>query len=299
MLKHRLISGVILGGLFLASIFWQGWGGAVLFTLICTVAVVVGSAEFLALADPVNGFGFPKLTKAYGVYWAAAPLLIAAMLGQTDTSAAMDVIGIFMFLAVASALMLRGPRDFADGLNRLFVSLTCTIYLGWTLSFIPRLYFSGGSDSMNGRYLALFLILVTKSADIGAYIVGTLSSRRQGGNHKILPKISPKKSWEGLAGGVIGSIVCAVVFVMIAGDCLLFQKVKVLCIPSAIAFGAAAALIGFVGDVTESALKRAGAAKDSGMIPGLGGVLDIADSLIFVTPPFYAYVIIRVMLGAA
>ncbi len=162
------------------------------------------------------------------------------------------------------------------------------------LGFIPKLYFSTGT-AMTGRYLVFFLVAVTKSSDVGAYVVGTLTAARPGGNHKLSPRLSPKKSWEGLAGGVAASVLCALILLTLAGGQMSFRGLPLLGYGAAVVLAIVFALLGLAGDLFESLLKRAAGADDSGHLPGLGGALDVVDSLIFNAPVFYAYVLYRVL----
>ncbi|MEI6421978.1 MAG: phosphatidate cytidylyltransferase, partial [Lentisphaerota bacterium] len=139
------------------------------------------------------------------------------------------------------------------------------------------------SGSYEGRKLLLFLIAVTKSGDIGAYLVGVSSSKLMPrGNHKIIPSISPKKSWEGTIGGLVFSIAVAILMLgMLPPSCHFTFTV-------AIFLGIILFIGGFAGDLAESALKRTAGVKDSGkIIPGIGGVLDLLDSLIINAPIFF------------
>ena len=126
------------------------------------------------------------------------------------------------------------------------------------------------SAAVNGM---LFLIAVSKTMDTGGYIFGMLSSKLlPGGNHKIAPSVSPKKSWEGFAGGLILTVLAACCFHW-WGDLKLWWCV---------ATGVVLAVGSFFGDLTESALKRRCGIKDSGSyIPGMGGALDVLDSFIY------------------
>ena len=119
----------------------------------------------------------------------------------------------------------------------------------------------------------LFLIAVSKTMDTGGYIFGMLSARLlPGGNHKIAPSVSPKKSWEGFAGGLVLTVLVACCFHW-WGDLKIWW-----CVVS----GVVLALGSFFGDLTESALKRRCDVKDSGnYIPGMGGALDVLDSFIY------------------
>lgn len=168
-------------------------------------------------------------------------------------------------------LFSRAPleQSLRDGAMALFGVL----YLGLTL----------GPLSMTrllpqGEWLIFFLLLVTWAADTGAYYVGTLYGR-----HRLAPRISPKKTYEGLVGGLLASILAAYAvrwwfLPELSGlDCLIL--------------GSLLAITGLWGDLTESVMKRSVGIKDSGgILPGHGGMLDRLDSLLFTAPAFYYYV---------
>jgi phosphatidate cytidylyltransferase len=120
-------------------------------------------------------------------------------------------------------------------------------------------------------------LLVNWAGDMGAYYVG-----RRWGRHKMAPRISPHKSWEGAVASVVASV-------LIAGAYLL-HFVPWIAVPQAVALTVAANAAGQLGDLTESALKRGAGLKDSGVIlPGHGGFLDRVDSTLFSLPLIYAY----------
>ena len=122
-----------------------------------------------------------------------------------------------------------------------------------------------------------FLILVAKSQDLGAYIIGSLLGRRP-----LLKAVSPKKSVEGSLGGILFSIGFALLFRSLLHE-LNFAQIVVI--------GFVLGVIGQLGDLFESLLKRDCSVKDSGrLIPGMGGILDVIDSLIFTAPVFYLYI---------
>lgn len=172
---------------------------------------------------------------------------------------------------ISVPLFSRAPleQSLRDGAMTLFGVL----YLGLTL----------GPLSMTrllpqGEWLIFFLLLVTWAADTGAYYVGTLYGR-----HRLAPLISPKKTYEGLVGGLIASIIAAYAvrwwfLPELSGlDCLVL--------------GSLLAITGLWGDLTESVMKRSAGIKDSGgILPGHGGMLDRLDSLLFTAPAFYYYV---------
>ena len=148
-------------------------------------------------------------------------------------------------------------------------------YIAWFLSFMIKLRIAPPLG-MDGRFLVLYLLIVTKIGDIGAYFVGSLF-----GKHYIIPHISPKKSFEGTISGIVISFAAAIVF---RGFLPSVGFMHILIIGFILSF------VGQIGDLSESLIKRDCGVKDSGsMFPGLGGVLDLIDSLIFTTPILYFY----------
>ncbi|MGC4000825.1 MAG: phosphatidate cytidylyltransferase [Anaeromyxobacter sp.] len=123
----------------------------------------------------------------------------------------------------------------------------------------------------------ILAFVATWANDTFAYFAGHAFGR-----HKLFERISPKKTWEGFAGGAAGSVVGALV------TRLLFPELAVISVPAAVVIGAGAAVLGPMGDLAESMVKRAAGVKDSGkIIPGHGGLLDRIDALLFVSPWVY------------
>ena len=132
-----------------------------------------------------------------------------------------------------------------------------------------------------GKFLLFYMIIITKFGDIGGYIVGISSISIFKKNHKIIPSISPKKSWEGTIGGLIFSIFAAYIIN------IYFPITKTNQTMFSVITGILFFTGGFCGDLTESVLKRAADIKDSGnILPGIGGALDLIDSLIYNSPFF-------------
>lgn len=148
-------------------------------------------------------------------------------------------------------------------------------YIGWFFSFMVKLRIAPPLG-LDGRLLVVYLLLVTKSGDIAAYFIGTAF-----GKHQLIPRISPKKSIEGTVGGMIMSLVMAVA---------LRGLLPIVSIGHIFAIGLILSCISQIGDLSESLIKRDCKVKDSGsLFPGLGGILDLIDSLLFTTPIFYFY----------
>lgn len=287
MFERRLISALTLAIPAAVAFAVPGWAGGILFLIICAWAIVTMVDEFFTLVEPFAGAAFRRFTALYAFGWVAAIALTQLVPGSTGLHAvSADVAGIFGFLLAAYLRAIFSPNPFDERLRRLFLSLACLLCLIWPLTFLPRLYFSSG-PAFPGRLLALFVIVVAKSTDVAAYAVGTLTARLPKGNHKVLPAISPAKSWEGLIGGVLAGAVVAMGMQAVLGQHLTIGGQPATTAMTALLFGAVAGLLGFVGDLGESILKRAAQSKDSGSIPGLGGLLDIVDSLLFTAPAAY------------
>lgn len=148
------------------------------------------------------------------------------------------------------------------------------IYISWCFSFLIRI-----RQMEDGMMLVAFLLLVTKSSDIGAYLWGI-----KFGKTPLIKRISPAKSLEGAIGGFFTSLtvgsVLSLLFIPSVG---LAEKVILTII---------LAVIAQLGDLFESLIKRDCQVKDSGaLLPGMGGVLDVIDSVIFTAPTFYLYVL--------
>jgi len=132
-------------------------------------------------------------------------------------------------------------------------------------------------DSPSGHWRVIAVVLLVAAADIGAYFAG-----RRFGRHKLAPRVSPGKSWEGVAGGLLAVTILGLMFAVL-------QDAK----PGVVlALALPAALVSVVGDLLESMLKRFRGVKDSGhILPGHGGVLDRIDGLVAAVPIFTLAVI--------
>jgi phosphatidate cytidylyltransferase len=132
--------------------------------------------------------------------------------------------------------------------------------------------------------LAIFILLWVN--DSGAYIVGSLTAKLPRGNHKMFPRVSPAKSWEGLVGGLVVSLIAGYVFYRIGWTAELGLTAYPVFDSMLLAF--VCTVFGTLGDLMESLLKRTVGVKDSGkFMPGHGGVLDRFDSLLLATPVVY------------
>ena len=133
---------------------------------------------------------------------------------------------------------------------------------------------------VEGNLYVVYFIVVTKFSDLGAYVTGSLLGR-----HKMIPRISPGKTWEGFVGAVLVSTLASVVFAHGLGARLYGMNLR-----HAIILGVLLSVTAVVGDLIESIFKRESGVKDSGkLFPGIGGMLDLMDSLLFNAPLMYLY----------
>jgi phosphatidate cytidylyltransferase len=170
-------------------------------------------------------------------------------------------------------------RRTGGGIVAISTTLFGMMYVPWLLNFIQKINFFG-QDGVQGAYYVFYFVLVTKFSDCGAYVVGSLIGR-----HKMIPRISPGKTWEGFAGAVLVSTAASVIFAQLAGAHLAGMTLT-----HSILLGIILSLAAVVGDLIESLFKREAGLKDSGhMFPGIGGILDLLDSLLFNAPIMYLY----------
>lgn len=168
-------------------------------------------------------------------------------------------------------------------LQNLSATVFSIAYLAVPLSCMTRIvYFFGEKVDFDGRWWLLYLLVVTKMTDTGGFFVG-----KKFGKEKLAPYISPKKTWEGALGGFIAAIFSSIFIMLLAS---IFDRGAFgLTLWQSIWLGAGISICAQIGDLSESLLKRDGGIKDSNQVPGLGGMLDIVDSLVFSAPLVYIF----------
>ncbi len=188
---------------------------------------------------------------------------------------------VFM-LVVFSRQMFQQTRDVSP-LETMAYTLFGLLYVVWLFSFVTKIVYLMPRDSaghLTGHLYVLWLVLVTKFSDMGAYVTGSLF-----GKHLLVPHISPKKTWEGFFGALVFST---------AGACgllaLIPEKLSYLHQSDALILGVVLGFAAIVGDLAESIVKRSAGVKDSGsFLPGIGGALDLIDSILFTAPLLFFY----------
>ena len=188
---------------------------------------------------------------------------------------------LFIVAAFLLILLLQFARqDNTNAIVGLSTTLFGVLYVSWFFSFLVKIRFQLLPDSESaGIKVLAFILLVTKCGDIGALLIGSAL-----GKHPLIPQVSPNKSIEGSLGSFAFSMIAAVLAKSFLPVELKFPVWQVALM------GAFFGGIGQVGDLSESLIKRDCRVKDSGkLLPGMGGILDVIDSLLFTAPAFYLY----------
>jgi phosphatidate cytidylyltransferase len=291
-LGTRVVSGAVLLALVLAAILIQG----PLLMLAVALAATLGAHEFYSIARRA-GYApwYPagvalSLLLALRAYLSGKDLLSGVAYTGPGTGVELTVIALVLLMVLVrqGVMWRRAPVAEAHGARSTITAasssatgwadmgrtLAGAVYTGGILGYAPVLGAMQESPTRGGgTYWLLTVIAGTAACDTGAYFVGSFLGKR-----KLIPHISPAKTWEGLAGGTLGAVIAAVA---LSG----LLKLSLL---AAVVLGLLICAAGVAGDLSESLLKRAARVKDSGhLIPGHGGILDRVDSILFVLLAVY------------
>lgn len=264
----RIITALIVLPILVASILisWL----APLFVALALSSMVLGLYEFWLLArrrgiKPDVVVGFVGAAALFTVFYFdrpyEAPVLLLLILPA-------------LTIAALSAAMLRGApfENMIASVGSTLIGVMYVAFLGGHLVAVRM-----GFEQQRAAHLLSFFFLVIMGSDTGAYYTGRALGRR-----KLAPKISPGKTWEGALGGMLASLLMAAV-----AHYWFFTELS---LKVALPLAALMNVLGVLGDLTESALKRGAGAKDAAQIlPGHGGLLDRLDSLLFNAPVIYYF----------
>ena len=281
MFFRRLITTVILWTVILAALF-SGHplisNGGFIFLMVLLAAA--GLAEFYDMAGRCKLFCFKWCGLFGGVLLMVGTFLnVTGHLGLNNSPARVNDFESGFLILFVLGLCVRQfvSKSNTTGIVAIGTTLLGLMYVPWLLNFIQKINFFPGVD---GRIYVLYFILVTKFSDMGAYAVGSLIGR-----HKMIPRISPGKTWEGFGGAIVVSTAASVVFTHFLGAHMFGMTIV-----HAIILGVVLSSTAVIGDLIESLFKREAGVKDSGGIfPGIGCILDLLDSLLFNAPIMYLY----------
>ena len=287
-LGSRLVSSAILISLVLATLFWFPlW----VFVLVMLGFVTVGLYEFFTMARHRGLLVHRPLSITLGVIFTGLvawrslvePGLVPTPVlgpGATAISWMWDIFWPATIVIIFIRQFLR--ENTFEALGGFATTLFGLAYVAALFSYF---FYIRAIDSARGAWLVLFLILVTKMGDAGAFVVGNVLGR-----HTLISRISPRKTVEGFVGAVVFSAASALAARSMLGAQQVFGRpVTPLVV---LLLGCLLGVIGQLGDLAESLLKRDCQVKDAGtLMPGLGGILDVLDSLLFTAPLFYGFLI--------
>jgi phosphatidate cytidylyltransferase len=169
-------------------------------------------------------------------------------------------------------------RDIPSVASRFAATVAGIVYCGFLATYLAKLKLI---DPQHGGDTVLLVLIVAWLADTGGYFAGRFL-----GKAKLYEAVSPKKTWAGAYGGIAGSIVGVIILKLVHATWLTWIDVFAIAIPGGI--------LGQLGDLSESLIKRSVGVKDSGaLLPGHGGILDRIDAVLFIAPYVYGYLILR------
>lgn len=278
---RRLLSSVVLWTIVLLAIFSKNKIVSDYFFLL--IMILLSGAGLVEFYDLARKIGLPCY-KGWGIFgglllMTATFLYLSGAIGaavKPEEANDFETTFLILFvlgLCVRQFISKRNP----EAITAIATTLFGLMYVPWLLNFIQKINFYPGAE---GKFYVLHFILVTKFSDLGAYVTGSLF-----GKHKMIPRISPGKTWEGFAGAIVISTLISIGFAALAKE-----KLPELTMLHATVLGIILSSTAVIGDLIESLFKREAGVKDSGsLFPGIGGILDLMDSLLFNAPLMYLY----------
>jgi len=260
--------------------FWTRVASALIFGVLVVLIVLKGGLwVFFALVSVVailSALEFFRLTESKGWLLLSVPnALIVWLFCLSSLKPHWIDSSLVLYLAIGFLFLIEIiRREPPSALLNISSALLGILYIGWLFGW----HLIQLRQMQDGHHLILLLSGIIWSGDIGAYLVG-----KRFGKHRPIPAISPGKSVEGYMGGIILSVITA----MALGHWLL-PNIRLL---HTVTLGVGLTVVGQIGDLAESLLKRGASVKDSGsLMPGHGGLLDRCDSMIFAAPALYYYI---------
>jgi len=258
------------------------------YALICVFGLIA-LWEFYGMLDHRSLPNFKVTGMICGTVMLVGSFYYFAKIGPAQSYDFETAVLLFFLLTVFARQMFARLRH-DEPLQTMAYTLFGLLYVLWLFNFITKIVYvmpRSSSGAVTGQFYVLYLIAVTKFSDMGAYLTGSVIGR-----HLMIPHISAKKTWEGFFGALVFALLCSVaLFKLMPGH------LSVLTWTHATILGLLLGFAAVIGDLAESIIKRSTGVKDSGnLLPGIGGALDLLDSLLFTAPLlfFYLRLVIRV-----
>lgn len=279
---RRLFSFVLLWTIILAALFSGNKAVSdTVFLMVLLLLAGLGMKEFYGMVERAGVFCFDKLGIVAGMLLILATFAFISGRGEhfAQPSRVNDFESCFViFFVLGLCLRQFVSKTSTKGILAISTTLLGLMYVPWLLNFIQKINFFG--QGVDGHFYLIYFIVVTKFSDVGAYVVGSLIGR-----HKMIPRVSPGKTWEGFGGAIVVSTGASALFAYFGASHL-----KGMTLTHAVILGILLSAAAVVGDLIESIFKREAGIKDSGrLFPGIGGILDLLDSLLFNAPLMYLY----------
>ncbi len=278
---RRLTSTIVLWSVILAGLFFGNKDiSDYVFLVLIVLLAASGLMEFYGIAAKRNLVCFKYCGLIGGVLLMVGTFYnLTGKIGMNNSPARVNDFETSFLILFVLGLCVRQfvARSNTTGIATIGTTLFGLMYVPWLLNFIQKINFF---QNVDGHFYLLYFVVITKFSDTGAYAVGSLIGR-----HKMIPRISPGKTWEGFFGAIAVSTAASLLFVHFAGDKMLAMNWK-----HAVVLGVVLSITAVIGDLIESLFKREAGVKDSGaFFPGIGGILDLLDSLLFNAPIMYLY----------
>lgn len=275
----RVASSLVLWALALGIIFS---GFEIGFFLLISALGLKALWEFYRMLDHKGLPNFKLTALICGVVFLGGSFYYFRTVGPGQ-SYDFEVSVLLFFLLVVFGRQMFARTRVVSPLETMAYTIFGLLYVLWLFNFVTKIVYvtpPAASGAVTGHFYVLYLIVVTKFSDTGAYLVGSAFGR-----HLLVPTISPKKTWEGLLGGLLFSVLGSYALFM-----LMPQQLSALNWTHATVLGLLLGCAATIGDLAESIIKRSTDVKDSGkMLPGIGGALDLVDSLLFTAPLLFFY----------
>lgn len=273
MLIRRIISSIVLAIILLATIFLFP---RPVVALVVALLIGLGLWEFYVISETKGFNPFKIFGVCMGVLLSVVTYIIISYSHTIDIDKAISFILFFVLFIVMIKYSLK--KDGAGVIANSAITMLGILYISFLFTFIIKLRYIPNAQEGKGWVMGLFII--PKFSDISAYLFGT-----KFGRHKLIPRISAKKTIEGAVAGIIGAVLISLL--------LRFWFLRGISWFSIVVLGILLSVVGQVGDLIESLIKRDAKVKDSGkLVPGIGGVLDLMDSLLFAGPVLYLFLIL-------
>ncbi len=264
-------------------------GFEILFWLLISAFGLIALWEFYRMLDHDGLPNFKVTGMICGAIMLVGSFYYFSKIGPAQSNDFEVAVLLFFLLTVFARQMFARLRH-DEPLQTMAYTLFGLLYVLWLLNFTTKIVYltpRSSTGAVTGQFYCLYLIAVTKFSDMGAYLTGSAIGR-----HLMSPQISAKKTWEGFFGALGFALLCSLaLFKLMPGH------LSVLNWTHASVLGLLLGFAAVIGDLAESIVKRSTGVKDSGnLLPGIGGALDLIDSLLFTAPLlfFYLRLVIRV-----